>query len=52
MESISAEAAGALNCYYYYYRRIEEEDRGGPRSVLATNLVLAVLFLRGEGGGD
>ena len=52
VESISAEAAGALNEYnqqlilillLLQYRRTEEEDRGGPRSVLSTSLVLAFL---------
>ena len=28
-----------------YSRRTEEEDRGGPRTVLSTNLVLAFLIL-------
>ena len=54
VESISAEAACALNyyfyffySYYYYYRRTGEEDRGGPRIVLSAKLVLAFLILAG-----
>ena len=56
MESISAEAAGALNYYYYYYyyyyRRTKEEDRGGSRTRQVESTLLAFLILDRGGKND